>query len=109
MDFNYTPAENEFRMSLMRVTIEDFIMLPLPPIQAVRLMVREGLLSGAALFLDPWDSLLKGEHLSVLTLLWEALIQYPLPVFLSGSEDWFDAGSPESVCGKNIRGVSSVN
>jgi len=78
----------EHQLSLMRVAIEDFIMLPLPPIQAVRLMVREGLLSGAALFLDPWDSLLKADHLPVLTLLWEALIQYPLPVFLSGSEDW---------------------
>lgn len=79
---------SEYQLALLRVTLEDLVTLPLPPTQAARLMVREGLLSGAALYLEPWDSLLNAEHLPLLTALWEALSQYPLPVFLSGSEDW---------------------
>ncbi len=78
----------EHHLALLRVTLEDFVALSLPTTQAVRLLVREGLLSGAALFLEPWDALLNAEHMPLLTVLWEALLAYPLPVFLSGTEDW---------------------
>lgn len=78
----------EYGLALVRVSLDDLINLSLPPTQVVRLIVREGLLSHAALYLEPWDTLLTADHLPLLTVLWESLLKYPLPVFLTGTEDW---------------------
>ncbi len=53
-----------------------------------RVIVREGLLHGAALFVDHWDALLELEFRPLLTALWDRLSTYPLPVFIGGEREW---------------------
>ncbi|MCU0475775.1 MAG: hypothetical protein MUC99_06655 [Anaerolineae bacterium] len=78
----------EAGLTLLRVDLEEFTTLNVSPVTAVRLLVREGVLRGAALYLEPWDALLHADHLPMLTALWAALLRYRWPVFLCGTEDW---------------------
>lgn len=78
----------DHQISLLRIDLDELVALNQPYNQTVRLIVREGLLTGSALFFEPWDSLLHADHLPLLTALWGALLDYPLPVFLRGEEDW---------------------
>lgn len=78
----------EHGLSLLRIDLDELLTLNHPPALLVRLLVREGLLNGAALVVEPWDSLLTAESLPLLTALWAALLEYRLPVFICGSEDW---------------------
>jgi winged helix domain-containing protein/ATPase family protein associated with various cellular activities (AAA) len=52
-----------------------------------RLALREGYLNRAAILLDGWESCLD-EHFQPPLPLWQALLDYPLPVFLRGKGDW---------------------
>ncbi len=52
-----------------------------------RLALREGYLHQAAVLLDSWETCLN-DHLHPPPALWQALLDYPFPVFLRGKEDW---------------------
>ena len=52
-----------------------------------RLALREGYLNRAAVLLDGWESCLN-EHFLPPLVFWQALLDYPLPVFLRGKDSW---------------------
>lgn len=51
------------------------------------LALREGYLGGRALLLDNWESCLS-ETRQPPAAFWEALLEYPFPIFLHGQGDW---------------------
>ncbi len=61
--------------------------LDLPFVQAWRLALREAYLRNAALLLDHWEVVLR-EIGQPPTELWQALLEYPLPVFICGAGEW---------------------
>lgn len=54
---------------------------------AWRLALREGYLNRGAVLLDGWESCLN-DHSQPPLALWQALLDYPFPVFLRGKDDW---------------------
>lgn len=68
-------------MALLRDLEIDFTL-------AWRLVLREAYLSNAALLLERWDYCLEEMTGQPPQGLWQALLDYPRPVFLSGKIDW---------------------
>lgn len=51
------------------------------------LALREGYLAGAGLLLDGWETCLN-ERREPSVAFWQAVLNYPLPVFICGEKDW---------------------
>lgn len=55
---------------------------------AWRLCLREGYLHSAAFMISNWESILADDYRQPPKSLWNALMTYPLPIFLCGREEW---------------------
>jgi hypothetical protein len=53
-----------------------------------RLALREAYLSSGALLLDSWESALSESHHQPDPALWDALVNYPRPVFICAQKEW---------------------
>lgn len=90
---------NDIDLPLLKINCAALVALDGVPDVAAKLTVREGILSGAALLVEHWDTLLDAEHRPLLASLWERLAQYPLPVFICGERDW---EPPEPLNGRRM-------
>ncbi len=55
---------------------------------AWRLALREAYLADAVLLLEKWDAALEDHSSQPVPALWNAILDYPRPVFLAGKSDW---------------------
>jgi len=55
---------------------------------AWRLSLREGYLRSAAFMVLNWESLLQDEYRQPPRAMWQAMLDYSLPIFLCGEKDW---------------------
>jgi AAA+ superfamily predicted ATPase len=62
------------------------------PIKQFRLALREGILRKSALLLSRWESILDDNY-SPPMWLWDAIVNYPYVVFLSGHKEWEPHGT----------------
>lgn len=89
----------EFGLNLLHVDSSALSAIDLLPEIVSRITLREGVMHGAALFIDHWDVLLDLERRALLSALWERVTQYPLPVFICGERDW---EPPEPLDGRRM-------
>jgi hypothetical protein len=53
-----------------------------------QLSLREGYLRSAAFMVLNWESLLQDDYRQAPRAMWQAMLAYPLPIFLCGEKDW---------------------
>ncbi|MBC7812088.1 MAG: ATP-binding protein [Burkholderiales bacterium] len=77
----------QFQLPLMRVDMAALAALEMPIEQLWSLTLREARLLNTGILIDKWESCLD-ERGEALLLFWNALLEYPGPVFLCGKIDW---------------------
>ena len=60
----------------------------LPIAMAWRLALREAYLHGAVLMIEHWDAVLDEDDKQPPSMLWDAIMNYPLTVFICGQKNW---------------------
>lgn len=76
-----------YQLPLLSADVAGLAALEITLEPAWRLALREGYLHNAALLLDGWESALD-DHQRVSPAFWDALVDYPYPVFICSQQDW---------------------